>query len=88
MSLEEINYLSGDLPKPEVNPDHLRVYGHQLCPYVQRAYFALTAKDIPYQKVNVELRNKAKWHLDINGGLIPLLESPDGTIVHESGYIA
>ena len=40
------------------------------------------------QKVNVELRNKAKWHLDINGGLIPLLESPDGTIVHESGYIA
>jgi glutathione S-transferase len=59
-----------------------------LCPYVQRAYFALSAKKIPYQKVNVDLRNKAKWHLDLNGGLIPVLESPDGTLVNESGFIA
>lgn len=72
MSLDQFNYLSGDEPKPETNPDNLRVYGHMLCPYVQRAYFALTAKEIPYQKCMVDLRNKAKWHLDLNGGLIPV----------------
>ena len=29
-NLEKFFYASGDNPKPEVNPEHLRVYGHML----------------------------------------------------------
>lgn len=86
-NLDEIKYRSGDLPKPEVNPEHLRVYGHMLCPFVQRAYIALSCKDIPFQKVFVDLDNKAQWHKDFNGGLVPILESPSGCMVNESGVI-
>jgi len=31
---------------------------------------------------------KAEWHKAFNEGLIPILESPDGTMVNESGVIA
>lgn len=55
---------------------------------MQRAIFALEAKDIEFQQVDVDLRVKAQWHLDINGGLVPLLENPDGKIVYESAVIA
>ena len=67
-NLEEMYYRAGDLPKPEVNPEHLRVYGHQLCPFVQRAYLTLGAKGIPFQKCNVDLETKAQWHIDYNDG--------------------
>lgn len=49
---------------------------------------ALAAKDIPFQKCHTDLREKAEWHKNINGGLVPLLESPDGTIIFESAVIA
>ena len=89
-NLETIYYGSGNEPKPAVNPDQLRIYGHMLCPFVQRSYFAFGAKKNPFQKVNVHLVvvEKAQWHLDFNGGLIPVLESPDGTLINESGFIA
>ena len=32
----------------------------------------------------MDLNNKAKWHTDFNGGFIPMLESPDGTLVNET----
>jgi len=32
----------------------------------------------------MDLNNKAQWHLDFNGGFIPILESPDGTMVNET----
>ena len=47
----------------------------------------MTAKDIPFQKCEVDLTTKAQWHLDINGGLIPLLETPDGNIIYESAVL-
>ena len=46
------------------------------------------AKDVPFQKCTMDLTNKAQWHLDINGGFIPLLETPDGTILYESAVVA
>mmetsp|Transcript_13747 Transcript_13747/g.23439 ORF Transcript_13747/g.23439 Transcript_13747/m.23439 type:complete len:101 (+) Transcript_13747:42-344(+) len=85
--LEEMYYNAGDLPKPEVNSEHLRVYGHQLCPFVQRAYLALSCKDIEFQKVNMNLDQKAQWHKDINGGLVPILETPSGKFFNESAFI-
>jgi len=35
----------------------------------------------------VDLTNKAQWHLDINGGFIPILETPEGTTIHESAVV-
>lgn len=45
---------------------------------------ALAAKAVKYQNVEVDLSKKTPWHLAINGGLVPILELPDGTILHES----
>lgn len=32
--------------------------------------------------------DKQDWHLEINNGLVPLLESTDGTMIYESAVIA
>ena len=87
MSLETFAYASGDLPKPETNKENLRLYGHPLWPFVQRAAFPLLAKDIKFQTVIMDIRNKAQWHLDLNGGFMPILENTDGTMVFESAVI-
>lgn len=36
----------------------------------------------------MDLRVKAQWHLDVNGGFVPMLETPDGKIIYESAVIA
>ena len=77
MSLATLHYDgSKDEVKPSVNPEQLRIYSHPVCPFVQRSELALGWKQIPFQKVFVELRQKAKWHMDLNGGLVPILETP------------
>ena len=35
----------------------------------------------------MDIRNKAQWHLDANGGFLPLLENTDGHIIYESAVI-
>ena len=72
-----------------MNPKYLRMYGHHLCPYTEKARLSLGAKGVPYQKVEIDLEpsNKTKWHLDINGGQAPILELTDGTILIESKVI-
>jgi glutathione S-transferase len=35
----------------------------------------------------MDLNNKAKWHMDLNGGTIPILEMPSGEIIVESKVI-
>ena len=84
---DEMFFRGGDEPKPAVNPDQIRIYGHRLCPFVLRAYLALAFKEIPFQKCNMELDNKAQWHIDINGGLVPIMETPSGSLVNESAVI-
>lgn len=46
--LKTIYYSEGDLPKPATNPQYLRVYGHNLCPYVERSVLSLRAKQIDF----------------------------------------
>jgi len=36
----------------------------------------------------VSLEKKAQWHLDFNGGFLPMLETSAGTMINESGFIA
>ena len=55
---------------------------------MQVAVFALDAKNVDYQYCHVDLRNKAQWHKDVNGGLIPVLETPQGDLIPESSVIS
>ena len=70
--------------KPATNTSFPRLYGHTLCPYVEKVRMALAAKNVKYQKCDLDLGKKTPWHLAINGGLVPVWETPDGTILHES----
>ena len=47
-NLQTIYYASGDEPKPATNPEQLRLYSHELCPFVERSVLALRAKEIPF----------------------------------------
>ena len=78
---------SSDQEKPATNKNYVRLYGHHLCPFVEKARLALSAKAIPYQNVEVDLSKKTPWHAAINGGLVPVIELPDGTIIHESKVV-
>jgi glutathione S-transferase len=85
---ETFYYPSGENPKPITNNNYFRIYGHELCPFAQRAFFTFSAKNLLFQKVHVDLRQKAKWHLEFNEGLVPILETPKGDLIPESGFIA
>ena len=50
----------------------LKLISHQLCPYVQRAVIALTEKDTPFERVDIDLANKPDWFLKIS----PLGKTP------------
>jgi len=54
---------------------------------VERAVLALSAKSVKFQKCETDLVTKAKWHLEANGGFIPILETPDGTMINESAVL-
>ena len=74
----------GNEPKPATNQNHLRMYSHNLCPFVCRARYTFAAKDVPFQEVMVDMNDKAQWHKDFNGGMVPVLEAPNGTMIPES----
>ena len=73
-----------DTAKPEVNKEHPRLYGHLLCPFVEKVRIALAARNVVYQNCEIDLGKKTPWHLAINGGLVPIFELPDGTLINES----
>ena len=81
-------YLTADITdKPETNKNHLRLYGHHLCPFVEKARLALAARGVQYQNVELDLNNKRPWHVAANGGTVPLIETTDGTIIIESKIV-
>ncbi len=83
-SAETIYVTEESQPKPPTNTTLPRLYGHTLCPYVEKLRMALAARNVKYQKCDVDLGKKTPWHLGINGGLIPVWETTDGTILTES----
>jgi glutathione S-transferase len=86
-TLEPLWVTEESTPKPETNTAFPRIYGHVLCPFVEKTRLAFAAKGVPYQSVECDLGKKTPWHLAINGGLVPVLELPDGTIITESKII-
>jgi glutathione S-transferase len=85
--LQTISITAADQPRPAINPTYPRLYGHALCPFVEATRITFAAKNLKYQFVELDLSKKTQWHLDINGGLVPILEFPDGTVILESKII-
>ena len=48
-----------DSIKPETNKNYLRLYGHNLCPFVEKARIALNAKQIQFQICEIDMQEKA-----------------------------
>lgn len=74
-------------------PRHLRLISHKLCPYVQRAVIVATEKDIPFERIDIDLANKPDWFLKLSPtGKVPVLEvtEADGSthVLFESAVIA
>lgn len=70
----------------------LTLVSHLLCPYVQRAAIALHEKNVPFERVVIDLSSKPQWFLDISPlGKVPLLKvrRPDGgeAVLFESNVI-
>jgi len=57
----------------------LTLVSHALCPYVQRAAIALIEKDIPFERITIDLARKPGWFTAISPlGRVPLLRVGTG----------
>jgi glutathione S-transferase len=50
----------------------LKLVSHKLCPYVQRAVISLAEKDVPFERIDVDLADKPDWFKAIS----PLGKTP------------
>jgi len=57
----------------------------RFCPFAERARLVLAAKGIEYECVNINLKDKPEWFLEINPlGKVPTIEMSDGKVIYES----
>lgn len=55
-----------------------RLISHDLCPYVQRAVITLTEKQVPFERIYVDLANKPEWLRSVSPlGKTPVLMVDD-----------
>ena len=73
-TLDRIEIKDRTVPQPAPNRNFLRLYGHTLSPYVERVRLVLAST--PYQDCQVNLDSRTKWHMMLNRGMIPILETP------------
>lgn len=65
----------------------MKLISHHLCPYVQRAVIVLLEKNIPHERIYIDLSNKPDWFLEVSPlGRVPLLQTAD-TVLFESQVI-
>jgi glutathione S-transferase len=66
---------------------NLTLISHHLCPYVQRAVISLTERNIPFERVDVDLADKPDWFKVISPlGKTPVLKV-DERAIFESAVI-
>ncbi|XP_067128585.1 pyrimidodiazepine synthase-like [Centruroides vittatus] len=66
-------YEKGSSPPP--SNKEIRLYGMRFCPFTKRVRLVLTAKDIPYDMISINLRSKPEWFLEKNlSGKVPLYD--------------
>jgi glutathione S-transferase len=65
----------------------LELISHVLCPFVHRAAIMLREKGVPFDRRNVDLKDKPRWFLAISPrGKVPVLVA-DGVALFESAAI-
>jgi glutathione S-transferase len=70
-----------------MNMSKLRLISHHLCPYVQRAVISLTEKQVPFERIDIDLANKPEWFKAISPlGKTPVLQVGE-TAIFESAVI-
>jgi len=80
-----LKHLGPGSEMPPLKSATLRIYSMVFCPYAQRARLVLAAKKIPYEVVNVNLKTKPDWYLEVNPlGQVPCLQHDDGRALPES----
>ncbi|WP_284179891.1 glutathione S-transferase family protein [Rhabdaerophilum sp. SD176] len=66
----------------------LTLVSFDLCPYVQRAAIVLREKNVPHQRIDIDLSNKPDWFKAISPlGKVPLLKVGEN-VLFESAVIA
>ena len=79
-TLGTFHYAGGNEPKPEVNPNHPRIYMHKFNIKSEIACCLMTVAGVKFQKVLFDNAHRAEWHDKEHLREIPLLETPDGKI--------
>ncbi|TID21762.1 SAICAR synthase-like protein [Venturia nashicola] len=70
--------------KKHSKEQNLKLYGGCFCPFVQRVWISLEAKELHYQYIELDPYKKPDWYLKLNPrGLIPTLQH-DGWCCGES----
>jgi glutathione S-transferase len=65
----------------------LTLISHHLCPYVQRAVIALTEKNVPFARIDIDLANKPEWFKTLSPlGKTPVLRVGEA-VIFESAVI-
>ena len=65
----------------------LTLVSHHLCPYVQRAVIALTEKDVPFERLAIDLADPPDWFKRMSPlGKVPLLKVGED-VIFESAVI-
>lgn len=66
----------------------LTLVSFDLCPYVQRAAIVLREKNVPYERIDIDLSNKPDWFKALSPlGKVPLLKVGE-EVLFESAVIA
>ncbi|WP_440027312.1 glutathione S-transferase family protein [Chromobacterium amazonense] len=66
-------------------PPKLTLISHLLCPYVQRAVIILQEKQLPYERIDIDLSAKPDWFLRISPlGKTPVLLADEQAIFESS----
>ena len=87
LSIDDNNPL--DMEEIPVSNPKYKLISHHLCPFVQRAAIALNEKNIPFERVNIDLANKPEWFLELSPlGKVPVLVVDDKDVLFESSVIA
>ncbi|XP_031370428.1 pyrimidodiazepine synthase-like [Apis dorsata] len=69
-------HLGPDSQKPPEVKGQVRLYGMKYCPFTHRIRLILSYKKIPHDNVNINIKNKPKWYLEIHPeGKVPALFS-------------
>ncbi|MEE4622776.1 glutathione S-transferase family protein [Pseudomonas alliivorans] len=73
----------------QMSQSRLKLVSHGLCPFVQRVAILLLEKEIPFQRVDVDLKDRPEWFLVMSPtGKVPLLivqkDDEDATVLFES----